>query len=129
MLKLTYTENGFWLEHLTQSLETWVNSRVVVALRAAMSLTVEPSTAAFLLPVNVPQLDELKALANRQQPGSLTIAVCDADYVEVCLNGTWVMSDPENEEGVFVSRLNDPAEALLFKLWQSADAIAWVNGD
>ena len=24
MLKLTYTENGFYLECLTQSLETWV---------------------------------------------------------------------------------------------------------
>ncbi|MGB0561904.1 MAG: alr0857 family protein [Spirulinaceae cyanobacterium] len=129
MLKLTYTESGFRLEHLTQTVETWVNSRLVVALRAALPLTVEPSTAAFLLPAHVPGLDELEGLANRQHPGTIAIAQCDADYIEVCLNGTWVMSDLESEEGIFVTRLNDHAELLIYKLWQTAEAIAWINGD
>ncbi|NEO82794.1 MAG: hypothetical protein F6J87_00815 [Spirulina sp. SIO3F2] len=129
MLKLTYTENGFWLEHLTQTMETWVNSRVLVALRAAMPLTVEPSTASFLLPVQVSGLDELEALANHQHPGTIAMDPCDAEYIEVCLSGTWVMSDDEGNEGVFVTRLNDEAELLIYKLWQSAESIAWVNGD
>jgi len=50
MLKLTYTENSFYLERLAGSLEEWVTARVMLALRAASSLWVESSTASFLLP-------------------------------------------------------------------------------
>jgi hypothetical protein len=127
MLKLTYTENEFWLEHLAQSLEAWVQTRVLISLRASVPLTIEPSTAAFLLPAHLPALADLEDVAQTEPPGTIAIAVCDADYVEVCLEGTWVASNPENAEGIFVTRLSDRAETFLYQLWRSAESIVWLN--
>ncbi|MEM9926593.1 MAG: alr0857 family protein, partial [Cyanobacteria bacterium P01_D01_bin.50] len=59
MLKLTYTENSFYLELLTQSVEEWIQARVILTLRVGQSLCVEPSTASFLLPVDLPGLGQL----------------------------------------------------------------------
>jgi hypothetical protein len=66
MLKLTYTETGFRLERLAQSLEEWVQGRVILALRVGQSLLVEPSTASFLLPVDLPGLPLLEASVQRK---------------------------------------------------------------
>lgn len=129
MLKLTYTENGFCLEHLAQPMENWVATRVTLALRSATPLFVEPSTASFLLPADLPHLQELEALAMRENPHSLSLAVCDAEYIEVCLNGTWLVSDPGSEEGIFVTTMSDRAEFFLFKLWQEAESIAFLAGE
>ncbi|NES82662.1 MAG: hypothetical protein F6K10_15330 [Moorea sp. SIO2B7] len=128
MLKLTYTENGFLLEHLTQSLEDWVKGRVILALRAATSLFVEPSTASFLLPEDLPHLPNLEAL--QQENGDLMeLSLCDAEYVEVSLQGTWLGSTPDSEEGIFVTAMSDRAEFFLFKLWQEAQTVASVVND
>lgn len=118
MLKLTYTENGFYLEHLAQSLEEWVMARVMLALRAGTSLCVEPSTASFLLPANLPQLRHLE----RQQEGEDAIALsrCDAEYIEVCLKGTWITSDSGGAEGIFVTAMSYPVEFFLLKLWEES---------
>lgn len=118
MLKLTYTENGFYLEHLAQSLEEWVTARVILALRAGTRLTVEPSTASFLLPTSLPQLRHLE----RQQDGEEAIAltVCDAEYVEVSLKGSWMTSDTEGAEGVFVTSMSYAVEFFLLKLWEES---------
>jgi hypothetical protein len=53
MLKLTYTETGFTLERLAQSPEQLVTLRVMLAMRVGESICIEPSTAAFLLPVDL----------------------------------------------------------------------------
>lgn len=116
MLKLTYTENGFYLERLAQPLEEWVTARVILALRAGTNLCVEPSTASFLLPTEIPQLRHLE----RHQEGEDAIAVslCDAEYVEVSLKGTWMTSDSDCAEGVFVASLSYTIEFFLIKLWE-----------
>ncbi len=129
MLKLTYTENGFCLEHLAQPMENWVATRVVLALRSATPLFVEPSTASFLLPADLPHLTELESLSARENTQALSLAVCDDEYVEVCLNGTWLVSEPESEEGIFVTTMSDRAEFFLFKLWQEAESIAFLAGE
>src|ERR671933_1718289 len=118
MLKLTYTENGFYLEHLAQPLEEWVTARVILALRAGTRLCVEPSTASFLLPVDMPQLRHLE----RHQEGedAIALSLCDAQYVEVSLKGTWMTSDVEGAEGVFVTSLNYAVEFFLIKLWEES---------
>ncbi|MBD1931454.1 MULTISPECIES: alr0857 family protein [Cyanophyceae] len=122
MLKLTYTENGFYLECLAQSLEEWVARRVILALRVGTSITVEPSTASFLLPASLPEVEQLATLVQREGSEIIGVCACDADYIEVCLNGTWIEGDGENGEGVFVAALSDRAEFFLFKLWQDAQA-------
>lgn len=128
MLKLTYTENGFYWERLTQSLEEWLHTRVLLALRAATSLYLEPSTAAFLLPADLPYLADLEKLATSNRE-ILEVSLCDEESVEVCLQGTWLTSDAENEEGVFVCLMSDRAEFFLEKLWQESQLGAYVAND
>jgi hypothetical protein len=118
MLKLTYTENGFYLERLAQPLEEWVTARVILALRAGTHLCVEPSTASFLLPADMPQLRHLE----RHQEGedAIALSLCDAEYIEVSLKGTWMTSDIDSAEGVFVTSLNYAVEFFLIKLWEES---------
>ncbi|HBE56475.1 MAG TPA: hypothetical protein DEG17_10380 [Cyanobacteria bacterium UBA11149] len=131
MLKLTYTENGFYLERLSNSLEEWVATRVTLSLRAGASIWVEPSTAAFLLPRDMPQLADLEKEVRQEEIEGITLSVCDADYLEVSLQGTWMTSNPDGEEGVFVASLCDSfgsgdsayrLEFFLWKLWQESQS-------
>lgn len=129
MLKLTYTETGFLLERLTQSLETWASARVVLALRSGTGLTVEPSTAAFLLPADLPHLSELEKLVRTESGDSIELSFCDEEYVEVILQGTWIASEPDSEEGIFATVMSDRVEFFLDKLWQEAQTLASVVND
>ena len=120
MLKLTYTENGFNLERLAQSLEDWVTARVILSLRAGWHICVEPSTASFLLPSDLPGIDQLEIEAWREDAEIIALCGCDAEYVEVSLRGSWVSAGTDQDEGVFVVAMSDRAEFFLFKLWQEA---------
>ncbi|HEY9604452.1 MAG TPA: alr0857 family protein [Allocoleopsis sp.] len=122
MLKLTYTENGFYMERLAQSLEDWVTARVILALRAGTNLCVESSTASFLLPADMPQLRHLE----RQQEGedAIALTICDAEYIEVSLKGTWMTSDIDGAEGVFVTSMSYAIEFFLIKLWEESQTRA-----
>ncbi len=118
MLKLTYTENGFNLERLAQSLEDWVTARVILSLRAGWHICVEPTTASFLLPADLPGIDRLEMEAQREDSEIIAISTCDAEFAEVSLQGTWVSAGKEKDEGVFVVTMSDRTEFFLFKLWQ-----------
>ncbi|MGB5962601.1 MAG: alr0857 family protein [Coleofasciculaceae cyanobacterium] len=118
MLKLTYTENGFYLEHLTQPLEDWVTARVMLALRAGTNLCVEPSTASFLLPADLPQLRHLER--HKEGEEAIALSLCDAEFIEVSLQGTWMTSNTDGAEGVFVTSMNYAAEFFLLKLWEES---------
>jgi hypothetical protein len=127
MLKLTYTENGFLLERLTQSLEDWVSARVILALRSGTGLCVEPSTAAFLLPADLPYLSDLEKLVQKED--SIELSFCDDEYVEAILQGIWLAAEPDSEEGIFVTVMSDRTEFFLDKLWQEAQMLAPVVND
>ncbi len=129
MLKLTYVETGFHLERLTQSLEDWVALRVILALRVGDRLCIEPSTASFLLPVDLPGLNLLVDEVKRQGKEEIALCACDAEYVELSLKGTWLASDAECEEGAFVTALTYATELLLLELWQEAQIGASVFSD
>ena len=120
MLKLTYTETDFSIERSTESLESWVSTRVVLALRLGQGCTVGPSTASFLLPAHMPGLRSLKAEVERM--GFLEWEACDAEHVEISLRGTWLAVDQEATEGVFVTTVSDAVERLLLEIWQEAQA-------
>lgn len=127
MLKLTYTETGFHLECLTQSLEDWAQARVILALRVGQSLCVEPSTASFLLPVNLPGIEVLKESIRRCDKEIIAVCVCDAEYLEVTLRGSWMSCGCDDATGVFVTALSDRIEFFLQKLWQEAQACQEVR--
>jgi len=120
MLKLTYTENGFNLERLAQSLEDWVTARVILSLRAGWHICVEPSTASFLLPADLPGIERLEIEARREDSEIISFGAGDVDYVEISLRGSWVSATSETDEGVFVVTMSDRTEFFLFKLWQQA---------
>ena len=120
MLKITYTENGFYLERLTASLETWLANRVLVCLRASAAITVEPSTASLLLPLDLPYFRNLEAIKNRSN-GVIQLDLCDDYSVEVSLQGTWVATNEDSEEGIFVCSLEDQTEFFLYQLWKEGN--------
>ena len=120
MLKLTYLETGFYLEYLAKSLEDWVQEQVVLALRVGESLYIEPTTAAFLLPADLPDLETLVMEIRRLDPESISLSAGDAEYIEVSLNGTWVSLNADSEEGVFVAAMSHSIEFFLLKLWQDS---------
>ena len=40
--------------------------------------------------------------------------------MEVVLEGTWLGADVASEEGLFVCRLSDRLESLLYQIWQES---------
>ena len=127
MLKLIYMENSFRMERLAQSLEDWVKMRAILALRVGASFNVEPSTASFLLPANLPYLGQLEVEARRDPNEAIALCICDAEYVEVCLQGTWIADAAQSEEGIFVVAMSDRAEFFLFSLWQESQTYVSVR--
>lgn len=143
MLKLTYTENSFYLECLTLSLEEWLAQRVILALRVGQALSIEPSTASFLLPVDLPGVERLKAEVQGYDGEIIAVSTCDVEYVEVTLRGSWLSNGSEESVGVFVTAISDlpvgdgytmdqatpkasSIESFLYKLWREAQACASV---
>lgn len=126
MLKLIYTENSFSLERLAQPMEDWVTTRVLLALRAGTNLYVEPSTASFLLPVDLPLLVHFQGAVEQENPEAIAICQGDEDHLEVSLYGSWLVSDPDSEEGIFACSLSDTTEFYLLKLWEEAQLGASV---
>ncbi|MBE9205503.1 hypothetical protein IQ244_03055 [Nostoc sp. LEGE 06077] len=129
MLKLTYTERSFCLECIPHSLEDWVTQRVIFAMRVGQNLCVEPSTASFLLPVDLPGVDALKAEVKRDDREVMALCVCDSEYVEVTLRGSWLTSGAEDSVGVFITTMSDRTEFFVHKLWQEAQACASVMSE
>jgi hypothetical protein len=117
MLKLTYTENDFSLEYLNKSLEDWIETRVILALRSATNIHIESSTAAFLLPADLFNLANLEKLVKQNATENIVeICRCDAEYVEVILKGTWLTSNLKSHTGIFVTTLSLSVELLLQQL-------------
>jgi hypothetical protein len=124
MLRLSYTETSFHLEVLTQSLEEWVAQRVILALRVGQCLCVQPSTASFLLPADLPGVEVLKAQVKRDDREIMALSVCDAECIEVTLQGSWISNGSEDAVGVFVTTMSDRTEFFLHKLCQEAQKSA-----
>ncbi|AVH72916.1 alr0857 family protein [Nostoc sp. 'Lobaria pulmonaria (5183) cyanobiont'] len=129
MLKLTYTESSFDLECVTLSLEEWVAQRVILALRVGQGLCIEPTTASFLLPVDLPGVEVLRAEVKRDDREIIALCACDAEYMEVTLRGSWLSACSKDSVGVFVTTISDRAEFFLQKLWQEAQSCASVMSE
>lgn len=125
MLKVTYLERELYLEYLHSSLEDWIALRVILSLRTGQRLVVERMTASVLLPIALLERSALVKLARRED--QLDLLQVDDDYMEVSLVGTWVSSQEQEAEGVFVATLSPSVEHLLAQLWQMAQSSASVG--
>lgn len=116
MLKLTYTEDSVNLELLEEyDLNTWMCARLMLAISASIPITFEPTTASFTIPRDSELVESLQSLAklenNLEVDGNLLHSV------EIILKGIWVVSNLEQQEGIFVTSLSPRTEILLFRLW------------
>ncbi|MGF1482694.1 MAG: alr0857 family protein [Cyanophyceae cyanobacterium] len=121
MLKLNYTEVGLFMERVVTSPEMVITQRVLLAVRLGQALYVEPGCASFLLPGDIPELEQLEMRLQRE--GSLlTVMAVDDELVEVNLHGSWLAESSDALEGTFLAVLSDRTEFLLYKLWQRHEA-------
>lgn len=125
MLKVTYTETGLHLEHLPQSLEEWIASRVILTLRTSQRMMIEQSTASILLLSDLVERSALETVMQLERSGAISLAVCDAEYVELSLYGAWVGTTLDSSEGVFVAALSPKIEQLVVQLWQQSQINAF----
>lgn len=120
MLKVAYTESGLHLERLSQSIEEWIALRVVLALRTSQRLILEHGRASILLPVALANLSTLKSILHPEDVETVTLSICDAEFVEVSLLGTWISTHVDETEGTFVASLSPSVELTLLRLWQES---------
>jgi hypothetical protein len=128
MLKITYTENDFYLEYFKESLETWIAKRILLCLRAGASIYVEPSVASFVIPGNLPYLNDLETL-KAENDDIVKFTPCDDEWLDIELQGTWVSSQEDGVEGVFVCAMQESTEFFLYKLWQESRTVASAIGE
>ena len=117
MLKITYLEDGIYLEYLQESLEKWKSDRLLVNLRAGASIYTESGLASLVLPAYTPYLAGLVELEEKKL---VQITPCDEEYLEISLSGIWIAQSQTSEEGVFVCEINHSSEYFLYKLWQES---------
>ncbi|MBW4691634.1 MAG: hypothetical protein KME27_07675 [Lyngbya sp. HA4199-MV5] len=131
MLKLTYIEDGLHLERMTAPLEVLIAQRVLLALRAGQKLYVEPSRAAFLLPVDAFGLSHLELTLKRDRIQTIAVTPVDDDFVEVSMQGSWLAEGIDAHEGMFLTAFSDRAEFFVYKLWQRTQvrASSFAVGD
>ncbi|MGI0492285.1 alr0857 family protein [Alkalinema pantanalense CENA528] len=119
MLKLTYTEDGLTLERLAGALETIVTQRVILAMRVGQTLSIEPSRASFLVPIDHVFFNHLVQAIHEVQGQEISVCVVDEDFAEVSLKGCWVAATHEAHEGMLICTLSDRVEFFIHKLWQA----------
>jgi hypothetical protein len=76
--------------------------------------------------VDLPGVERLKAEVQQHDSETMALSVCDAEYLEVTLRGSWLSDSSENTDGVFVTMMSDRTEFFLRKLWQEAQVCASV---
>lgn len=117
MLKITYLEEGIYLEYLEESIEAWKANRILVSLRAGINIFVESSTACLVIPIDSRYLVDIAELEAKQL---IEVFPCDEEYLEVIVPGTWVSQSEDSEEGIFVCELGLGGEYLLYSIWQES---------
>ncbi|MBT9316985.1 alr0857 family protein [Leptothoe spongobia] len=118
MLKLNYTDYGLFLEQVTASLDVVATQRVMLAVHIGESLHLEPSQASFLLPIELPGINQLECLLRQHAADTIALTSVDDDFVEVSLKGTWMASSANAESGTFITALAPESEMLIYELWQ-----------
>jgi hypothetical protein len=128
MLKIIYAETGQHLEPIPaespaaklRQRDEWVVERLKFAQSIGQTLLVSQERATFMLPNSIGNVTEIDNCLNRL--GAKTIAVdwCDLGWVEIELAGSWIYTDVDRAEGVFIAEQPEPVESYLLQLWEGA---------
>lgn len=117
MLKFTFTDTGYFLEHLSDSLDQWLPARLTLMLKAGQAISLERCRASIVLRASDRCWRELQRLAQWEDREAIALSPCDREFLEISLYGTWLSSKPHSTEGVFLVTLTPPTEASLYNLW------------
>jgi hypothetical protein len=120
MLKLSYTDTDLHIEKLSTSVEKWMNQRVLLAMRVGTAVSVEPMNAAFGLSTDISTWKDLEYLICREASDLISLSICDVDMVEIGLEGYWLSSTSQSDEGIFVTHLPTAIESLIVEIWQAS---------
>lgn len=118
MLKISYTEKGVHIERLNEPLETWLANRVLVSLRSTVGIFVEPSSASLIVPRDLPYFQDL---SESEENPDFQIDLCDSSCAEISLEGSWIATPENSEEGIFVCCLSSKTEFFLHQLWREGN--------
>lgn len=123
MLKLTYTEDGLYLERIVAAVETVVSQRLILALRLASPMLVQPGRASFLIPANAVNLKAFKQAVRGESAKSIDLCQVDGEYYEISIRGTWLANSSEAHEGMFVASMTDRTESFVEALWKATQGL------
>lgn len=119
MLKLSYTDDGLFLEQTMASLDAVTNQRVMLTIRIGETLHLAPSWATVLLSAEMSgDITRLKPMLETDLEDTIDLTPADEDFVEVSLKGIWIAKDASTESGTFVTTLTPESERLIYQLWQ-----------
>lgn len=117
-LLLRYTDYGLFMEYVTASLDSFTAQQVMLAVQNGDKLHLETGQAAFLLPANLPGINQLRSALQEDATDAISLTNIDEEYVEVRLKGTWMAKDIKSESGTFMAALSPEREELLYRMWQ-----------
>lgn len=120
MLKIIYSETGSHLELLSVNRQEWIDLRIDFATSVGESMTVTQQRATFLLPSPMCDVTGLDLYLRSVGEKTVTLHQCDCDYVEIGLDGKWICTDIDSDEGIFIAQLADRTELCLLQLWHAA---------
>ena len=89
-------------------------------------MRIEPTTASFLLPLDLLGVERLKTEVKYHDREIIGLCNCDHEYLEFTPEGSWLSDGNDDAVGVFVTTMSYDTEFFLSKLWQDAQICAAV---
>ncbi len=128
MLKIIYAETGQHLEPIPaespvaklRHRDDWIAERLKFAQSVGQTLLVSQERATFMLPNSIGNVTEIDTCLNRLGAEMVTVDCCDLGWVEIELGGSWIATDVDRAEGVFVAEQPELVESYLLQLWEVA---------
>jgi hypothetical protein len=128
MLKIIYAETGQHLEPIAaespaaklSQRDDWIAKRLKFAQSIGQTLLVSQERATFMLPNSIGDVTEIDTCLNSLGAERVTVDCCDLGWVEIELAGSWICTDVDRAEGVFVAEQPEPVESYLLQLWEVA---------
>jgi hypothetical protein len=128
MLKIIYAETGQHLEPIPaestamklRQRDDWIAERLKFAQSVGQTLLVSQERATFMLPNSIGDVTEIDTCLNSLGAELVTVDCCDLGWVEIELAGSWISTDVDRAEGVFVTEQPEPVESYLLQLWEIA---------
>lgn len=133
MLKFNYGKQGTVLESVADPIEDVINRRVVLAMRSAQPIHMEPSFVSLIVPSEIPEVQALAfeltqgncdavSLSTQESLSDLSLeSIAPSDFIshdiEVIMRGVWLTHHPDAEEGVFFTSLTTEIEEQIEELW------------